>query len=72
MSMFSHIFHSFTKNCIIHELKSVFQNHILLFLIDQYSHEHLILAKHFYNIYIYEPFLKRINDLMSVLNFFYV
>ena len=42
----------------------------MLFFLDQYSSQYMVLAKHFDQIQsLYELFSKRIHDLMPVLNF---
>ena len=46
--MFSHVFHSFSKSCIIHELKKIFKNNFLVVFLDMYLYQYMILAKHFY------------------------
>ena len=47
ISIFSHIFHSFSKNCIIHHLKKIAFKAIFCFLrLDQYSYQYMVLANH--------------------------
>ena len=48
ISMFSHIFDSFFKNCITHQLKKSFSRlFFLLYFLDLCLNQYIVLAKHF-------------------------
>ena len=48
ISIFSQIFHIFSKNCIVHQIKKAFHKIIFSFFLAWYSYQYMSLAKPFW------------------------